>query len=120
MERNATLVNLFSDNVSQVLPQLFEKDEREDGVRTEADEGWHVSFEKSQGSQLGRVRYEVEHVLKEKLHCINHHIAVILRCTDCTDFEFARFGIHGSRLQHIQRLGHRRRDRPLTRRTRPD
>ena len=72
---------------AEILPDLFQKDEGQNGVRPEPDKSWHVALEESQGTLGCRVSNQVQR-----------------------SFEFSRFCVHGPSLQHVQRLGHGRCD----------
>ena len=49
--------------VSEVLPELLEEDEGDDGVRAQADEGRLVALEEGQRTLTGRERNQVQGTL---------------------------------------------------------
>ena len=68
---------------AEIHPELFQKDESQDGVRPEPDKSWHVSFEESQRALGCGESNQIQRSL-----------------------EFSGLGIHGPSLEHVQGLGH--------------
>ena len=68
---------------SEIETELFQKDEGQNGVRPQPDEGRHVTLEESQRTLRGRESNQVHGT-----------------------FEFSGLGVHGTSLENVQRLGH--------------
>lgn len=82
------MTDLLAGQHAEVQSQLLQEDERENGLRSQADEGRHVTLEESQRAQLRGVSNDVPDA-----------------------GELSRLGVHRSRLQHVQWLRQRRGDR---------